>query len=103
MYNKALVLNVRAGATGAEVVKMYAVSRIMLNNSIPNLQVSWVKEGPKLSQLGLMAGAKDFGGTLLKQRISTAAGAGSGPLLKPPHLPPLTPPPGRIPGRAATT
>ena len=51
MYGKWLVENVRPGATGAEVMKMYAVSRIMLNNWIPNLQVSWVKEGPKLAQM----------------------------------------------------
>src|SRR5574341_140626 len=65
MYNKGLVPNVRPGATGAEVIKMYAVSRILLNNWIPNLQVSWVKERPKFSQISLMAGANDFGGTLI--------------------------------------
>src|SRR6185295_560948 len=53
MFAKGLVPNIRPGATGAEVMKMYAVSRIMLNNWIPNLQASWVKEGPKLAQMAL--------------------------------------------------
>jgi hypothetical protein len=30
----------RRGATGAEVMKMYAATRLMLNHWIPNLQVS---------------------------------------------------------------
>ena len=46
-------------------------------------EVSWVKEGPKLSQLALLAGANDFGGTLINESISTAAGAGHGQLMKP--------------------
>ncbi|HEX2230138.1 MAG TPA: 5-amino-6-(D-ribitylamino)uracil--L-tyrosine 4-hydroxyphenyl transferase CofH, partial [Candidatus Binatia bacterium] len=48
MFHRGKITGLRAGATGAEVMKMYAVSRLMLNNWIPNLQVSWVKEGPKL-------------------------------------------------------
>ena len=60
MYSKNLVEGIRPGATGAEVIKMYAVARIMLNNWIPNLQASWVKEGPKLAQMALDAGCNDF-------------------------------------------
>jgi 2-iminoacetate synthase ThiH len=37
--------------------------------------VSWVKMGPKLAQLGLMSGANDFGGTLMEESISRAAGS----------------------------
>ena len=101
-YRKSIP-GLRSGATGAEVMKMYAVSRIMLNNSIPNLQVSWVKEGPKLSQLGLMAGANDFGGTLMNESISTAAGAGYGQLMKPSQFRRLIREMGRIPGERTTT
>src|SRR2546426_5166510 len=101
-YRKSIP-GLRSGATGAEVMKMYAVSRIMLNNSIPNLQVSWVKEGPKLSQLGLMAGANDFGGTLMNESISTAAGAALVPLRKPPPVRRLIREMGRIPGERTTT
>jgi CofH subfamily radical SAM domain protein len=75
MWRKRLVPGVRPGPTGADVIKMYAVSRIMLNNWIPNLQVSWVKEGPRFAQYCLNAGGNDFMGTLINESISTAAGA----------------------------
>ena len=103
MYNKGLVPNVRPGATGAEVVKMYAISRIMLNNWIRNIQVSWVKEGPKLAQVCLNAGANDFMGTLINESISTAAGAIYGQRLKPQEMRRLIRDMGRLPAERATT
>jgi FO synthase subunit 2 len=75
----------------------------MLNNWIPNLQVSWVKEGPKLSQIALLAGANDFGGTLINESISTAAGAGYGQLMKPAQFRSLIREMGRIPEERSTT
>src|SRR5262249_45068403 len=83
MYAKRLVPGVRPGATGLEVVKMHALARVMLGGSIPNIQASWVKEGPKLAQLLLTAGANDLGGTLINESISTSAGAGFGQLVAP--------------------
>ena len=56
MYSKRLVPNVRPGATGAEVIKMYALARVMLRIGIPNIQASWVKEGPKLAQMAARRG-----------------------------------------------
>jgi FO synthase subunit 2 len=103
MYHRKRIAGLRTGATGAEVMKMYTVSRIMLNNWIPNLQVSWVKEGPKLSQIGLMAGANDFGGTLINESISTAAGSGYGQLMKPSQFRDLIREMGRIPAERSTT
>ncbi|MGH7775472.1 MAG: 5-amino-6-(D-ribitylamino)uracil--L-tyrosine 4-hydroxyphenyl transferase CofH [Candidatus Binatia bacterium] len=103
MYHRKRIAGLRNGATGAEVMKIYAVSRMMLNNWIPNLQVSWVKEGPKLSQIALMAGANDFGGTLINESISTAAGAGYGQLMKPSQFRHLIREMGRIPGERSTT
>ncbi|MBI2357700.1 MAG: 5-amino-6-(D-ribitylamino)uracil--L-tyrosine 4-hydroxyphenyl transferase CofH [Deltaproteobacteria bacterium] len=103
VYYRKKLPGLRAGATGAEVMKMYAVSRIMLNNWIPNLQVSWVKEGPKFSQIGLMAGANDFGGTLINESISTAAGASHGQLMKPSQFRSLIREMGRIPAERTTT
>ncbi|MDP2949494.1 MAG: 5-amino-6-(D-ribitylamino)uracil--L-tyrosine 4-hydroxyphenyl transferase CofH [Chloroflexota bacterium] len=103
MYKKGLIHDVRPGATGAEVVKMYAVSRLMLNNWIPNIQVSWVKEGPKLAQLCLNAGANDFGGTLINESISTAAGATHGQLMRPRDLRGLIRDVGRTPAQRSTT
>jgi len=103
MFNKGLVPNVRPGATGAEVIKMYAISRIMLNNWIPNLQVSWVKEGPKLSQLLLNAGGNDFMGTLMNESISTSAGASYGQCMRPREMRRLIRDAGRIPAERTTT
>jgi FO synthase subunit 2 len=67
------------------------------------LQVSWVKEGPKLSQIALLAGANDFGGTLINESISTAAGAGYGQLMKPSRFRSLIREMGRIPAERSTT
>jgi 7,8-didemethyl-8-hydroxy-5-deazariboflavin synthase CofH subunit len=103
MFHRKAIPGLRSGASGAEVMKMYAVSRLMLNNWIPNLQVSWVKEGPKLSQIALLAGANDFGGTLINESISTAAGAGHGQLMKPSQFRQLIREMGRIPAERATT
>lgn len=86
MYHDRTVAGVRAGATGEEVVKMHAIARIMLYPHIRNIQVSWVKEGLKLSQLCLNAGANDLGGTLINESISTAAGAAHGQLVAPGEL-----------------
>ncbi len=103
MFHRKPPAGLRRGASGAEVMKMYAVSRLMLNHDIPNLQVSWVKEGPKLSQIALLAGANDFGGTLINESISTAAGASYGQLMKPSQFRDLIRDMGRIPAERSTT
>jgi len=64
----------RAGATGREDLLMVAVARLFLDN-FTNIQVSWVKEGIKMAQLGLIAGANDLGGTMFEESISKGAGA----------------------------
>jgi FO synthase subunit 2 len=53
---------------------MVAISRLYLDN-FRNIQVSWVKEGIKLAQLGLIAGGNDLGGTMFEESISKGAGA----------------------------
>src|SRR5207244_12303714 len=102
MYAKGLVPGVRPGATGAEVVRMHALARVMLGAVIPNVQASWVKEGPKLAQLLLDAGANDMGGTLINESISTSAGAGYGQLVRPGRLRRLVRDAGRIPAQRDT-
>jgi FO synthase subunit 2 len=102
MYKKGLVEGLRGGATGAEVIKMYAVSRIMLNNWIPNIQASWVKEGPKLAQIALDAGCNDFMGTLINESISTSAGAIYGQRMAPRQMRALIREMGRIPAERNT-
>src|SRR5258706_2150142 len=103
MHHRKRISGLRTGATGVEIMKMYAVSRIVLNNWIPNLQVSWVKEGPKLSQIALLAGANDFGGTLINESISTVAGASHGQLMKPAEFRNLIREMGRFPAERSTT
>ena len=102
MYQKQLVAGVRAGATGVEVVRMHALARLMLGAFIPNVQCSWVKEGPKLMQLLLDAGANDVGGTLINESISTSAGASYGQLLGPTELCRLIRDAGRVPAERDT-
>jgi len=93
----------RPGPTGLEDVKMHAVARLMLNRDIKNVQVSWVKLGPKLAQLCLNAGANDFGGTLMEERISSSAGAHHGQYLPPQEFRRLIRDLGRTPAQRSTT
>ena len=102
MYSKGLVPGVRPGATGAEVVKMHALARLMLGATFRNIQSSWVKEGPKLAQLLLDAGANDLGGTLINESISTSAGAQYGQLVGPAELHRLIRDVGRVPAQRDT-
>jgi FO synthase subunit 2 len=102
MYAKGLVQGVRPGATGIEVVRMHALARLMLGPSFRNIQCSWVKEGPKLAQLLLDAGANDMGGTLINESISTSAGATYGQLVGPGELCRLIRDAGRVPAQRDT-
>jgi 7,8-didemethyl-8-hydroxy-5-deazariboflavin synthase CofH subunit len=68
----------RKGGTAAEHVKVHALARLLLAGSINHIQVSWVKLGRELSQLALLAGADDYGGTLFEENISRLAGATAG-------------------------
>jgi len=103
MVRRGLVDDVRPGPTGMEVLKVHAISRIMLNTTIPNLQVSWVKEGLRAAQTLLGAGVNDMGGTLINESISTAAGAGHGQMARPADLRRLIRDAGRIPAERTTT
>jgi 7,8-didemethyl-8-hydroxy-5-deazariboflavin synthase CofH subunit len=102
MYSKNLVPDVRPGATGLEVLKMHALARVMLGPTFRNIQASWVKEGPKLAQLLLAAGANDLGGTLINESISTSAGAQYGQLVPPAELRRLIRDAGRVPAQRDT-
>ena len=103
MFMKGLVDDVRPGPSGIEVIKMHAIARIMLNNWIPNIQASWVKEGSRMSQLLLTAGVNDLGGTLINESISTAAGAQHGQLMRPSEFRQIIRQAGRIPAERYTT
>jgi 7,8-didemethyl-8-hydroxy-5-deazariboflavin synthase CofH subunit len=102
MYRKGILPGIRSGPTGTETLKVHAVARIMLNNWIPNLQVSWPKEGGRLAQLLLGAGVNDMGGTLMNESISTSAGAQFGQLLRPREIRHIIRDAGRIPAERDT-
>ena len=103
MFLKNLVEGVRPGPTGMDVVKVHAIARIMLNNWIPNIQASWVKEGSRVSQLLLTAGVNDLGGTLINESISTSAGSQHGQLMRPSEFRQMIRQAGRIPAERYTT
>jgi 7,8-didemethyl-8-hydroxy-5-deazariboflavin synthase CofH subunit len=68
----------RSGGTLTEHLKVHALARLMLAGSINHIQVSWVKLGREISQLALLAGADDYGGTLFEENISRLAGSTAG-------------------------
>ena len=103
IYNNSKIPRIRAGASGNEIIKVHAVSRIMLNNHIKNLQVSWVKEGMRMSQILLAAGANDLGGTLINESISNAAGSQYGQMVKPKDLRSIIRSSSRVPAQRSTT
>ncbi|MBA3976785.1 MAG: 5-amino-6-(D-ribitylamino)uracil--L-tyrosine 4-hydroxyphenyl transferase CofH [Nitrosopumilus sp.] len=103
MYNLGLMPNLREGAEGSEVLKMHAISRIFFNQVIKNIQVSWVKEGQKLSQIMLCAGANDLGGCLINESISTSAGSLYGQILRPKEMKKLVSSIGKIPAQRTSS
>ena len=102
MYKHQLHEGIKQGGSGNDVLLTHAIARIMLNNCIDNIQMSWVKEGQKMSQLLLMWGANDFGGTLINESISTSAGSEYGQLLKPREIRRMVREIGRIPAERNT-
>ncbi|MFP3984126.1 MAG: cyclic dehypoxanthinyl futalosine synthase [Desulfurivibrionaceae bacterium] len=58
---------------GLDYLKMLALTRIYLDN-VPNIQASWVTQGPKIAQLALFFGANDFGSTMIEENVVSAAG-----------------------------
>ncbi len=97
LFVKSEVPGVRPGPTGDDVLRLYAIARLMLGHDIPNLQASWVKEGLRTSQLLLSSGVNDLGGTLMNESISTAAGARHGQLMTPATLRRVIRDAGRVP------
>ncbi len=61
-------------ASGQEYLKTLAISRIILNHKLPNLQASWVTPGKKIGQLGLKYGANDLGSIMLEENVVAATG-----------------------------
>ena len=52
---------------------MQALGRLVLDN-VPNIQTSWVTQGPGIGQLGLRYGANDMGSTMFEENVVSSAG-----------------------------
>ena len=57
----------------AQYVRIIAVARLVLNN-FAHIQSSWFSENVSAGQLGLLAGADDFGGVLFEENVLQQAG-----------------------------
>lgn len=60
-------------AGGWDYLRNTAVSRLMLDN-VPNLQASWVTQGPKVAQTALHFGLNDFGSTMMEENVVSPTG-----------------------------
>ena len=64
----------RAATVGAqEYLRTQAVARIFLDN-FPNVQSSWVTQGPQIGQIALKFGANDFGSVMMEENVVSSAG-----------------------------
>jgi FO synthase subunit 2 len=97
LHLKQMLPDVRPGPTQDDVVRLIAISRLMLGASFKNIQTSWVKEGVERARLLLTCGANDLGGTLINESISTSAGAQHGQLMRPSQLRSVIRSLGRVP------
>src|SRR6266581_945212 len=93
----------RPGAKREEHLRVHALARVLLHCAIRNIQVSWVKLGIETSLACLQAGANDFGGTLMEESISKAAGATFGEYVSPEEFRAMIRTIGRKPAERTTT
>lgn len=61
-------------STAVEYLRILAMSRLFLDN-IKNVQVSWVTQGEKIGQTGLLFGGNDFGSLMIEENVVAACGA----------------------------
>jgi len=69
-------LKVEEFPTAQEILKTYAISRILLDN-IPHIKAYWATSTVGLALLAQEFGADDLDGTIQKESIQSAAGAAS--------------------------
>ena len=65
------------GAGGTQLLKMIAISRLVLDGLIPHIQSSWLTNGVGMAQIALQYGADDFGGTLIGEEVVSCTGSRS--------------------------
>lgn len=64
------------GTDGTDYLRMIAISRLFMDN-VDHLKAYWAFSGVKPAQMALHAGADDFDGTLVEEKVGHAAGAAS--------------------------
>jgi len=69
-------LKVKEFPSGQEILKTYAISRILLDN-IPHIKAYWATSTINLALIAQEFGADDLDGTIEKESIQSAAGAAS--------------------------
>ncbi len=69
-------LHVEDFLSSVEILKTYAISRLMLDN-IPHIKAYWATSTINLALIALEFGADDLDGTIEKESIQSAAGAKS--------------------------
>ncbi len=69
-------LKVKNFPSGQEILKTYAISRILLDN-IPHIKAYWVTASINLALIAQEFGCDDLDGTIEKESIQSAAGASS--------------------------
>jgi len=62
-----------ASVGAQEYLRTQALARIFLDN-FPNVQSSWVTQGPPIGQIALKFGANDFGSVMMEENVVSSAG-----------------------------
>lgn len=71
--NSTLGKRVKVAAHPLLYLRIIALARLVLDN-VPHVQSSWFSEDLRTGQLGLLAGADDFGGLLFEESVLGKAG-----------------------------
>lgn len=94
--NTELLPNTFSMPTGFEMLKDYAISRLMLDN-VPHIKAFWIQIGEKLAQVSLSFGVDDLDGTVMEEKITHYAGAKTGSAMSKDELMHLIKRAGKIP------
>ena len=84
------------GPTGFDDLRMLAVGRLVLDN-FRHIKAFWINVGLKLAQVSLVFGVNDLDGTVVEEKISHAAGVGTGQELSKSELVRVIRAAGRVP------
>jgi len=99
-HGKNTSVNAKNTTTGYDDIRIYATSRIVLNN-IPHIKALWMYLGEKMAQVLQTFGVDDIGATYHNEKVVHAAGAGTPDFGSEPFLKRLITKAGFTPVRAA--